>query len=175
MVDASRDHLIPWLPWCRTGHLDVESSLSEIMTWRMEFRDLSKLNRVILGVYLKETGELIGGSGIHDIRRDTASSETGYWIASSHTRQGFTEEACRRTISWALESQSSGGMGLRRIRVYTSEQNEPSSKLVEKLGITEEVRQRDDYFVDGVGVTTRLGWGVLKDEWDCEQHCAMNR
>lgn len=173
VVDSSRDHLTPWLPWCRTAHLDPESSLSDIMIWRMEFRDLSKLNRIILAVFLKETGELIGGTGIHDIRRNTASCETGYWIAKDHTRKGYTSEACRRTISWALSAQSAGGMGLRRVRIYTSDQNTASTNLVNKLGITAEVHQRDDYFVQGIGLTTRLGWGVLTDEWDCQNHCAL--
>jgi RimJ/RimL family protein N-acetyltransferase len=174
VVSASRDHLIPWLPWCRTGHLDVESSLAEVMGWRMDFRKPMTISRIVLGVYLKETGELIGGSGIHDIRRDTASCETGYWMSPSHLRKGYTLEACQRTISWALTSQESGGMGLRRVRVYTSDQNQASSKLCEKLDITAEVHQRDDYFVEGVGLTTRLGWGVLASEWDCDRHCVMH-
>jgi len=175
VIAESREHLIPWLPWCKTGHLDVESSLAEVMGWRMEFRKPMVLNRMVLGVYLKETGELVGGSGIHDIRRDTASCETGYWISPNHTRRGYALEACCRTISWALGSQASGGMGLRRVRVYTSDQNEASAKLCEKLGITAEVHQRDDYFVESVGLTTRLGWGVLAREWDCERHCARVR
>ncbi len=172
VISESRAHLTPWLSWCRTGHLDVESSLAEIMQWRMEFRKPMTLNRIVLGVYLKETGELVGGSGIHDIRRDTASCETGYWMSPKHVRKGYTLEACRRTISWALESQDKGGMGLARVRIYTSDKNEPSAKLIEKLGIAAEVRQRNDYFVEGVGVTTRLGWGVLTSEWDCDRHCA---
>jgi len=174
VISESREHLLPWLPWARTTHLDVESALAEIMGWRMEFRKPLTLNRMVLGVYLKSSGELIGGSGIHDIRRDTASCETGYWMSPKHLRKGYTLEACRRTISWALESQASGGMGLRRVRVYTSDKNEASSKLCEQLGITAEVRQRDDYFVEGVGITTRLGWGVLASEWDCEKHCAIS-
>jgi len=174
VIEESRSHLLPWLPWSIAGHLDVESSLAEVMGWRMELRDLDKLNRLVLGVYLKETGELIGGSGIHDIRRDTASCETGYWMSKHHLRKGYTLEACARTISWALESQQNGGMGLRRVRIYTSDQNIPSTKLANKLGITQEVRQRDDYFVDTVGITTRLGWGVLASEWDIEHHHAIN-
>lgn len=173
VVEESRDRLTPWLPWCRTGHLDVESSLAEVMQWRMDFRKPMMISRIVLGVYLKETEELVGGSGIHDIRRDTASCETGYWAATGHTQKGYTEEACRRTISWAMAAQDQGGMGLRRVRIYTSGANEPSSRLAAKLGVTKEVEQRDDYFVEDVGLTTRLGWGVMFDEWDCDRHCAI--
>jgi RimJ/RimL family protein N-acetyltransferase len=172
VVEKSREALTPWLPWCQTAHLDPESSLAEVMQWRMELRDLDKLNRIILGVYLKDTGELVGGSGIHDIRRDTASCETGYWASVDHRRKGYIEEACRRTISWALAPQSEQGMGLGRVRIYTSEQNTASTALVQKLDVTHEVTQRQDYFVNGYGCTTRLGWGVLSSEWDCQKHCS---
>ena len=173
LVNATRDHLIPWLPWCQSGYRDMDTATQEIVNMIMELREPMKLHRVIFGVFLKKTGELIGGSGIHDIRRDTASCETGYWIAKTHTRQGYTEEACRRTISWAMQDQAKGGMGLRRVRLYCSDQNTGSAKLIEKLGITAEVMQRDDYFVEGIGCTNRLGWGVLKSEWDCKNHRAI--
>jgi RimJ/RimL family protein N-acetyltransferase len=148
----------------------MESSTQEVANQIMEFRKPMQLHRVIFGVFLKGTGELVGGSGIHDIRRDTASCETGYWVAKNHTRNGYAEEACRRTISWAMQDQERGGMGLRRVRIYCSDQNEASSQLITKLCITPEVMQRDDYFVEGVGCTNRLGWGVLRHEWDCENH-----
>lgn len=170
VVNETRDHLIPWLPWCRSGYQDMDASTQEIANQIMELRNPMTLHRVIFGVFLRETGELIGGSGIHDIRRDTASCETGYWVHHKHTRKGYTEEACRRTISWAMEDQTHGGMGLRRVRAYCSDRNEASARLLEKLGITPEVHQRDDYFVEGIGCTDRLGWGVLRSEWDCGAH-----
>jgi RimJ/RimL family protein N-acetyltransferase len=173
VVNETRDHLIPWLPWCRSGYRDMDGATQEIITQVMELREPMQLHRVIFGVFLKDSGELVGGAGIHDIRRDTASCETGYWVARKHTRKGYGEEACRRSISWAMQNQSEGGMGLRRVRIYCSAENYASTKLIEKLGITAEVMQRDDYFVEGVGCTNRLGWGVLRDEWDCHRHMAI--
>lgn len=170
VINETRDHLIPWLPWCRSGYRDMDAATQEIVNQIMELRDPMKLHRVIFGVYLKSTGELIGGSGIHDIRRDTASCETGYWVTKKHTRKGYTEEACRRTISWAMQSQDKGGMGLRRVRIYCSNLNTGSAKLIEKLAIRKEVEQPDDYFIEGIGLTDRLGWGVLQTEWDCQNH-----
>lgn len=173
VVNATREHLIPWLPWCRSGYLDMESATHEVSVQLMELRKPLTLTRVIFGVFLKSTGELIGGSGIHDIRRETCSCETGYWIDQNHTRNGYALEACRRTISWAMQDQALGGMGLRRVRIYCSDRNEPSAALIRKIGITEEVNQRDDYFVEGVGCTNRLGWGVLRTEWDCDRHMPL--
>lgn len=173
-IEHSRELITPWVPWCRTGHLDVESTLAEIMQFRMEFRKPEHLSRIIMGVYLKSTGQLVGGTGIHLINANCASCESGYWSAVDHTRKGYTEEACRRTISWAMSPKNQGGMGLNRVGLFTSHKNIPSINLISKLKITKEVEQRNEYFDHGLGVTNRLGWGVLVNEWDCEKHCAIN-
>lgn len=174
VIGESRDKLLPWLPWAKTAHMDFESSLAFVMERRMSHREPQSCKQIVLGMFLKDTGELIGGSGIHDIRPDTASCEAGYWCAASHRRKGYSEEACRRVISWAMATHAQGGMGLRRVRIYTSSGNEGSTALANKFGITKEVEQRDDYFVQGFGISNRCGWGVLADEWDCEKHCAIN-
>ena len=61
-------------------------------------------------------------------------------------------------------------MGLRHVRIYCSAANAPSRRVIEKLGVRQEVHQREDFFVPGVGVTDRLGWGVMTEEWDCRRH-----
>ncbi len=126
-------------------------------------------------IFDKKTNRFLGGSGIHDVRSDTASCETGYWIRKDATGQGYATEACARTISWALTPQSAGGLGLHRVRIYCSDANAPSIKTVEKLNITKEVHQRKDYCIDTLGPTDRLGWGVMADEWDCENHRALSQ
>lgn len=161
------DHLLPWMPWAKLGRPGVARHLSEQLANATPTGALAELG---LGVFLTATGEHIGATGIHDIRPDTASAETGYWIAATHTGNGYAEEACRNVLSWALRPQSESGMGLRRIRIYCSSANKPSQRIPEKLGLTAEVMQRQDYFVEGIGPTDRLGWGVLADEWDCDRN-----
>ena len=48
-------------------------------------------------------------------------------------------------------------------------------RVIEKLGVRKEVEMVDDYWVDGVGLTTRMGWGVMAGEWDTQNHHAIAR
>lgn len=174
-VNTSRDHLVPWMPWARSDHGDVEASTHYITTQILALRKPASLTGVGLGIFERTTGRLLGGTGVHGIHRDTAGAETGYWIRADAARSGFVTESTAHVLSWALATQAEGGLGLRRISIYCSEQNGPSQGIPRKLGLREEVRQRQDYFVPDVGVTDRLGWGVLADEWDSVGHCLRQR
>lgn len=165
-IDSCRDELLPWMVWVRTQHLEPASTAQYIAAQIMNTRRPETWDGIGLGVFLKETGEYIGGSGVHDVRRDTASCETGYWIHTAHTGRGYATEVCRRAIDWALCPQNRGGLGLRRVRIFCSSANPASIRVIEKLGIRKEVEMPGDYWVEGYGCTTRLGWGVLADEWN---------
>jgi len=169
-VSASRDHLLPWLPWARDGHGDVESSMHFITTQIMAVRALVGLNSVALGVFDRRNGRLLGGTGVHGVHRDTASAEAGYWVRRDAAGGGIATESTAHLLSWAFRAQADGGMGLQRIVISCSAENVKSRRIPEKLGLRQEVEQRRDYFVQGVGVSDRLGWGVLAEEWDCQQH-----
>lgn len=174
VVDACRASLLPWLPWAKEDHRDADRSLHFIMNNRMHLREPGTLGHVVLGVFDRETGELLGGHGVHDIRRDTASCETGYWLRPEARGRGLITEATAHVLSWCFRRQDRGGMGLGRVRIYCSSANTPSSRVPERLGLTPEVMQRRDFYVEGVGLTDRLGWGVLAEEWDCNAHASVS-
>ncbi|MEM8757452.1 MAG: GNAT family protein [Planctomycetota bacterium] len=170
VIERSRTHLFPWVTWADTGHKTLAQTAAFIAEQQRVLEKPAAFTAITLAVVLRETGGIVGGTGLHDVRPDTASAETGYWIAAGHTRNGYAAEACRHTISWAFRPQTEGGMGLRRIRLYCSAANEPSRRLIDGLGIRREVEQREDYWIEGIGPTTRLGWGILADEWDTASH-----
>ncbi|MEM1071333.1 MAG: GNAT family N-acetyltransferase [Planctomycetota bacterium] len=169
VIAASRDYLYPWVTWAEKGHRTKAQTAGFIAEQAIVLEKPDTFTAITLAVTLRETGAIVGGTGIHDVRRDTASAETGYWIAADHAGLGYATEACRHTISWALRPQEAGGMGLARIRIYCSDRNEASKHVIEKLRIRKEVEQRADYWLDTLGATTRLGWGVLADEWNCSE------
>ncbi len=172
--DSREGHLLPWMShWARDQHRTIEFTTKFICEQILMLEKPADFKGNIVGIFEKSTGRFVGGSGVHDIRRDTASCETGYWICKDAIGNGYALEACARTISWALQAQDAGGLGLNRVRLYCSKENTHSSSLIEKLNITAEVFQRADYFIPTIGLTTRLGWGVLASEWDCEHHRAL--
>ena len=174
-IERSREgHLLPWMPWAKDNHRTLESTTKYICEQNLAMANPATFNNVGTAIFCKESGRFLGGTGVHDIRRDTASCETGYWIRRDAVGNGYAREACARTLSWALAAKAAGGLGLLRVRIYCSAENVHSTNLIEKLGITAEVRQRKDYYIETIGATDRLGWGVMADEWDCENHCAIN-
>ena len=169
-ISSAREHLYPWVTWARTGHRTPSETARFIADQLIGLEQSDPSRGISLAVCDKATGQIIGGTGIHFVRPETASAETGYWIAHTHTGRGFAAEACRHTISWAFRPQDAGGMGLRRVSIVCSDRNEPSRRLIESLGIRREMELRDGYWLDGIGLTTKLGWGVLTDEWEIETH-----
>lgn len=170
VINACRDSLLPWLPWARTEHFHLSSTTEYVAKQLNRSRRPFTADGIGLGIFEKATGQLLGGSGLHDLRRDTASVEIGYWVRGDRRNQGFCTEAVAHWISKLLAPQARGGLGLNRIRVYCSADNKASARVPEKLGLTPEVMQRQDYHVPHHGVTDRLGWGVLASEWDTTNH-----
>ncbi len=169
VIADSREHLLPWMPWA-SGHTSVEFTSKYLAEQMLARGSGPAFTGIGIGIFEKDGGAFVGGTGVHDARADTASCETGYWIRHDRVGRGYATEACGRVLSWALGDQDAGGLGLRRVRVYCSSGNLASARVPEKLGLTPEVRQRDDYYIEGIGPTDRLGWGVMANEWDTTRH-----
>lgn len=173
LIVANRAYLLPWMPWARQ-HDNPAATARYVAEQVLACTAGPAFTGLGVGVFERDTGELVGGTGVHDVRSDTASCETGYWIRADRRNRGYATEACARVISWALSPPAEGGLGLRRVRAYCSGANAPSRRVLEKLGLTHEVRQRDDLYVETLGPTDRLGWGVLASEWDTAHHRAVS-
>lgn len=174
IINANRDTLLPWMPWARSQHAEVAGTAKYIAEQILAQSAGHAFASIGVGIFERENGEFLGGTGVHDVRTDTASCETGYWIRGDRCGQGLATEACRHLISWALTDQSAGGLGLRRVRIFCSAANAASRRIPEKLGLRQEVHQRDDYYIEGLGPTDRLGWGVMADEWDTARHALLS-
>lgn len=180
-VNTSRQHLLPWLPWV-DEHRELAGTVRYIASQMVIASDPSTLtgdgSRMGLGVgiFERDGGAFVGGTGFNDVRPSTASAETGYWIRADRTGRGYCTEAMRHWLSWLLSPQDAGGggLGLARVRIYCSSANAASRRVPEKLGLRQEVHQRADVLIPGLGVTDRLGWGVLREEWDCARHAMLD-
>ncbi|MEM1185812.1 MAG: GNAT family N-acetyltransferase [Planctomycetota bacterium] len=181
LINENRAHLVPFMPWARSQHQTVEASEAYCATQAhlaAEPKGHGVRNgpaaRPFQGVGIvieeRETGDLVGATGLHDVRPETASCETGYWVSADRARRGYCTEAMRYWLRHLLSPTERSGLGLKRVRMYCSSENAASIGVCEKLGIRKEVHQRDDYFVEDLGVTDRLGWGVLASEWDTIFH-----
>lgn len=95
-------------------------------------------------VELRETGELIGATGLQHLR-DGPEIEVGYRFLHDHWGRGYATEAARAAIAFGF-----GELGLDRIVAVTEPDNRASRRVMEKCGMT------------FVGVTTLDGRAHVK-------------
>ncbi len=141
-VDASVDHLLPWMPWARFEPQTVEEKVELLRTFRAQF---AADENYVYGIFSRDESELLGGSGFHK-RSNEGSLEIGYWVAAGATRQGIATEITAVQTRAAFEL-----CGLDRIDIQVEPENERSLKIPRKLGFTFEgrLRRRLDPHVDG--------------------------
>ena len=86
---------------------------------------------------LRGTDEPVGGVGLMLTTRDN-HAELGYSTRSDHRGNGLTTEACRAMVAWAF-----GELGLHRVFARHFTFNQPSERVMDKLGMRHEGVQRE--------------------------------
>ena len=99
--------------------------------------DPSRAPWLVRAIVLPESREMIGHIGFHgppgiNARRDPAALEVGYTVFSEHRRRGYAGEAVRALLGWAQEQ------GVGRFIASVAPHNEPSLRLVRRLGFAED-------------------------------------
>ncbi|WP_335872006.1 GNAT family N-acetyltransferase [Bacillus sp. 2205SS5-2] len=111
------------------------------------------------GMESKETGKLIGTIGFNQYQPWNNKAEIGYDLNPEYWRKGYTEEALRAILSYGFEE-----LDLHRIGATVFLENEPSYKLLEKLGFSREGVLRD-YLYSYESFHDVFMYSLLKWEW----------
>ena len=102
----------------------------------------------VLGVELKDTGELIGDAGISEVEGHPDETEVGYCIGQKHRGKGYATELLRAISDFVV---SRFGIAVIWGRVVYG--NEASAKVLEKNGyqlIRKEFGAEDDPYGNGM-------------------------
>src|SRR5687768_2500502 len=87
-VEESRAHLAPWMPWVGEYRSSADArSFAREARARWLLRD-----DLAVGIFEKDSGRLVGGSGLHRIDWVVRSFEIGYWVRVSVEGRGFVTE-----------------------------------------------------------------------------------
>jgi len=167
MLDAigvDRASYLPWTPVFASDNRTVEECEKSVERFRST-REGDDPRDFVLGLFDRQSGEAVGGTGLHRIAPETLQAEVGYWIRSDRRRQGLCSEAVEGLIDWSFRPQSDGGWGFRRIEIVCAAGNLPSQTVPRKLGMRQEARLSKHRFVDGVGWDDTLVFAVLANEW----------
>ncbi len=101
-----------------------------------------------LGIYLIETGELIGDLALHALEETEPSFELGYTISKRFQGQGYAKEA----VATLMENLTRE-VGAKRFIATPDSRNLPSIKLLQSLGFMQRPERSWDEFFKGENVT----------------------
>ncbi|MCC3376280.1 GNAT family N-acetyltransferase [Cohnella sp. REN36] len=128
-VLESLDELRPWLPWAKQAPT-IEDSEVSVRKARIQYLERSDLR---LHLIQKETGRLVGGSGLHRIDWAARRFEIGYWLRTSCTGQGYMAEAVEGIERFAIHDLQAN-----RIEIRCDSRNTRSARVAERLGYLKE-------------------------------------
>ena len=174
-IDGARDRLQPQMVPVYTDHQDIDDSIHYVEKRRRSYEG-EHCRSFSMGIFDRETGEILGGTGLHSIQSGRRQAELGYWIRGDRHGEGLCTEAAGALISAALRPTAVGGWGFRRLVVFNAADNVGSRRVCEKLGLRLEMRLKRERFFGPPGVTPGyvdvLGFAILDDEWDSSLHRA---
>lgn len=128
-VAESMTELSAWMLWA-VELPSVEQSEITVREGRARYLDRSDLWLLLLE---KETGRLVGSSGLHRIDWEARKFEIGYWARSSCAGQGYISEAVHRIVRFATEE-----LAANRIEIRCDARNHRSAAVAERCGFTRE-------------------------------------
>ncbi|MCA9972199.1 MAG: GNAT family N-acetyltransferase [Anaerolineales bacterium] len=128
-VLASQAELRPWLDWA-VDVPDADAYEERVRQGRARYITREDLWLLLL---LKETGAIIGGSGLHRIDWNVPCFEIGYWLHTAYTGRGYVTEAVRAVEALAFEQ-----LGARRVAIHVDARNARSIAVVRRLGYPQE-------------------------------------
>ena len=128
-VDASIDHLRPWMPWAWNEPEPVALKVQRLREFRGNF-DLGL--DFVYGILERDESRVVGGTGLHT-RPGVGALEIGYWVRPDRERMGLVTESSAALTRVAFEL-----CGVDRVEIQCDPANTRSAAIPQRLGYTEE-------------------------------------
>ncbi len=113
-----------------------------------------------LAVVLKSSGQLIGNCGIRKEMPEARQAEIGYEFAPEHWGQGYATEAARAIVRFGFTE-----LHLHRISAWCIAENTASAHVLQKIGMQQEGRLRENEYFKGRWWDALL-FAILESEWN---------
>ncbi len=124
-VAETYDDLKRWMPWAQTMPT-VEDS--EAYARQSHAKVLARED-LPLQLFRKDTGALVGSSGIQPMNWDVPKFEIGYWCRAGCQRQGYITEAVQAITAFGFST-----LNARRIEIRCDQRNQRSRRVAERAG-----------------------------------------
>ncbi|QGM48179.1 GNAT family N-acetyltransferase [Methylocystis heyeri] len=129
--EKSRAFLTPWEPLWPADDLTRASFRNRV---RRHADEMARDEAYSFFVFREEDDALLGGLSLGHVRRGVSQAATlGYWMGEPYAGRGYMSRAVRAVIGYAFKIQ-----GLHRIEAACLPSNEPSKRLLERVGFQQE-------------------------------------
>ncbi len=157
---ASRAHLEPWEPIPPSG-LDLYSPAA--FDRELEMHDTDREQRWL--IIDRAANAIAGRIALTSIERGPfQNARFGYWIGAPFAGKGLMTEALTLAVEHCFRPLESGGLGLHRVCANILPRNEPSRKLLERVGFVKEGYSEKYLQIRGVWEDHER-WGMTRERW----------
>jgi ribosomal-protein-serine acetyltransferase len=161
LVNASRKHLFPWLPWADSDHRtldDTRAFVARATAW------WTLRTSLIVGIFDRKSGKLLGGSGLHahkgaSIDWDIPALMIGYWLGKPHEGKGYVAEAVGLLTRVAFDR-----FHVKRLEIKCDERNVRSARVMERAGFVREGVLRNDFRTHRGEIRSTLVYSLTPDD-----------
>ena len=129
---------------------------------------MGRQESLILGVYLKSTGEMAGKCMLFSYNHESKRAEIGFGLGRSCWGKGYINEAGEALIKYGFDS-----LGLRRVEAEIDPNNQSSARALEKLGFSREGLLRQRWEVNGI-VSDSAMYGRLVSDCPVKHNKAIH-
>jgi RimJ/RimL family protein N-acetyltransferase len=112
-----------------------------------------------VGIFIKETHELIGDIGIHFIDDENSQVEIGYTLSSENQGKGYASEAVMNVINYLFDD-----LKKHRILASVDPRNIKSIALLKRIGMREEAHFKKSIWFNGEWADDMV-FAILGEEW----------
>lgn len=132
--------LVKWLPWAHTEHglMDTRYYIRSARITRARRQNFELL------ILTLDTNEVLGIVSLHRIDWIRRVAGIGYWTRNGARGKGYATEATRALVKYGFRT-----LALHRIEAHVALDNQPSQRVVQKLGFAREGIAREFEFVNG--------------------------
>jgi len=153
--NASKEHLLPWMPWAQHEPTDLDANLALIRAWRAQF-DTDK--DYVYGIFDREDSTVLGGTGLHE-RVGLKAREIGYWVRVEAVNRGIATETAAALTKVGFEI-----LGLDRMEIHCDARNTRSAAVPRKLGYVHDANLRRRSITVGALADSMI-WTMFSDEY----------
>jgi ribosomal-protein-alanine N-acetyltransferase len=140
--EKSRSFLTPWEPLWPIDDLTRASFRYRV---RRHAEEMARDEAYSFFIFREEDDALMGGLSFGHVRRGVSQAATlGYWMGESYAGKGHMTRAVRAACAYAFEKR-----GFHRIEAACLPTNEPSKRLLERVGFKQEGYARSYLNING--------------------------